>query len=119
MNTKRLLWFGISILFGLAIGLIYGWFVNPAQVTDSYPATLRADYRADYALMVAEVYAQDGDVQAAARRLAVLGGESPLRTMQEAILTAGELGYARDDLLTLNKLAAALQLLESSPRRQP
>jgi hypothetical protein len=115
MNPRRLLYFGISILIGFALGLVYTWFINPAQLAESTPDTLRADYRADYALMSAEIFNQDGDVHAAARRLALLGGESPLRACQEAILKAGELGYTKEDLLTLGRLAAALEVLEKSP----
>jgi hypothetical protein len=45
----------IAALSGLALGLVYGWRINPVQYTDITPDVLRIDYRSDYVLMVAAV----------------------------------------------------------------
>lgn len=59
--------------------------------------------------MVAEVYAIENDGVRAAVRLSPLKSADPLRLVQEAILTAGQLGYASADLDLLANLARGLQ----------
>lgn len=108
MRIWRLLGFLFALAVGLGLGLYLGWAVLTAQPKDTTPDTLRADYQADYVLMVAEVYQHEGNLDAAIQRLTLLG-ESPLRSVQEAILTAQQLGYARQDIETLARLFQALQ----------
>ena len=76
-------------MLGIALGLIYGWVIDPIEYTDVPPNILREDYRADYVLMVAEAYQNEIDSEIAARRLAVLGGESP------ALVASSTLEYAK------------------------
>jgi hypothetical protein len=109
MRTRRLVWFLITIVLGAAVGLAVGWWVIPVKNWDTKPVSLRSDYKADYALMVAETYQQEGDLNLAVKRLQFLGSESPLRLVQKAILSGQELGYAGKDLETLAHLAQALQ----------
>ncbi len=45
LRSKRYLWFMVSILVGLALGVIYGWVINPVQYVDTPPSNLRADYK--------------------------------------------------------------------------
>lgn len=118
-RSKRYLWFGISILIGLVLGVIYGWLINPVQYVDTPPSNLRADYKADYALMVAEIYATDRDLTLASYRLTRLGDETPLRSVQQAIITAQQLGYSEQDTGLLAKLAEALQALTPAPGGTP
>ena len=66
-----------AIIIGIGIGLTYGWVINPVVYTDVTPDALRADYRADYVLMVAEAYQGEQDSETAARRIAMIGSESP------------------------------------------
>ena len=108
MQSKRVFWFSLSIVIGIAAGLVFGWVVEPRRFAESAPNTLRSDYKADYVLMVAEVYQKDKDLTLAVSRLAVLGSDLPVRTVQEAITTASELGYTRQDLQLLGKLSQAL-----------
>mgnify|MGYP001767555737 FL=1 len=98
-----------SILLGFAISLVIGWMLIPPATDQVNPAALRADYKTDYVLMTAEAYQRDGDIVAAARRLARLGDQAPLYQGQEAILMAGQLGYTRQDLDWLAALAQALE----------
>ncbi|MCC6147845.1 MAG: hypothetical protein IT308_09790 [Anaerolineaceae bacterium] len=110
-RPNRYLWFAVSIAAGLALGLVYGWVVNPVKYVDTPPSNLRADYKADYALMTAEIYAADKDLTLASYRLTRLGEETPLRAVQQAILTGRELGYSEDDIALLAALAEALEAL--------
>lgn len=99
----RFIWFGISIVAGLVLGLLAGWSksAGPSQTNFS---SLRQDYRIDIVLMVAEAYHEDQDMNAAKDRLSYLNADDTLQFVQQAALDAKELGYAKVDL----KLMAAL-----------
>ncbi len=109
MRLRRLIWFVVMIGVGAAAGIFYGWVLRPTQTSDFALHTLRADYKADYVLMTAEIYRQDGDLTAALDRLSALEDTPPLRQVQQAILTGQQLGYARSDIETLAALFQALQ----------
>ncbi len=97
------------IAIGAGAGIFYGWGLRPTQ-TSGFPLdTLRSDYKADYVLMTAEIYRQDGDLAAALERLKALEDTPPLRQVQQAILTGQQLGYARSDIETLAFLFQGLQ----------
>ena len=49
----------ILAIIGIALGLLYGWVIEPVKFVDTTPASLRADYQTDYVLMVAEAYRSD------------------------------------------------------------
>jgi len=105
----RWILFLIVVLLGGALGLVYGWVVNPVEYVDTTPDSLREDYKADYVLMVAESYHANGDVALAARRLALLGGPNLTETVSEAMVFGGQAGYAENDLALLAQLASDLQ----------
>ena len=116
MRIRRIFWFIVAIGFGLAAGLLFGWMVLPGQGGETTPDTLRADYRTDLVLMTAEIFQQEADPSAAAARLAEFNPtETPLRTVQQAILNGQELGYARGDIETLARLFQALQEWSPTP----
>lgn len=105
----RWFWFIVAVLFGAALGLIYGWLINPVEFVDTTPSTLRVDYRSDYVLMVAEAYRAEGDLETAVRRLAVLGDKPPEEIVREAMIFAAQAPYADSDQALLSQLASALQ----------
>jgi hypothetical protein len=115
MRGKRFVWFLIMIAAGITAGLGYAWVINPVQYGDTSPETLRADYRADYVLMVAEIYQMDQNLGEAAQRLSFLGDLSPERIMADGILTALEIGYAPSDLELMKRLASDLQQQGTPP----
>jgi len=108
-NMARWILFLIVVLLGGALGLVYGWVVNPVEFIDTTPDSLREDFKADYVLMVAESYRANEDVALAARRLALLGGANLTGTVSEAMVFGGQAGYAEDDLALLAQLASDLQ----------
>ncbi len=99
---------GIGIV-GIALGLIYGWIVNPVKFVDTPPSALRADYRADYVLMVAESYHATRDAQVAQRQLAILGSDAPAIICARALQTAQQIGYSPDDQSLMQELMLAMQ----------
>jgi hypothetical protein len=109
-RIKRLIWFILSILLGVGAGLAVGWVVQPARYANTHMDSLRSDYMADYVLMVAEAYGTDGDLAAAVNNLETLSTEKPIRTVQQAIITAQQIGYAPEDIELLGRLAQAVQV---------
>ncbi len=113
MTSSNLIKVAIAAALGIALGLVYGWVIDPIEYTDVPPNTLREDYRADYVLMVAEAYQNEIDSETAARRLAVLGGESP------ALVTSSTLEYAKQNAFTENEIQALQDLLTAMQTYQP
>jgi hypothetical protein len=109
MRTKRIIWFLVMIALGVGLGLFYGWMVNPVRYVNTAGESLRSDYKTDYILMVAEIYAFDGALDQAARRLSLLGSQPPAQVVAEGIVTANALAYAPDDVALMNRLAQALE----------
>ncbi len=102
-----------AVLLGVALGLLYGWLLQPVRYVDTAPGSLRSDYRTDYVLMVAQVYAGDQDLQTAQVRLASLGPQPAADLVTRALTYAVDHGLSRFDLDTLNQLAIALR--EAAP----
>jgi hypothetical protein len=109
MTTRRWVFFILSIAIGFGIGILYGWVISPVQYVDTSPDTLRADFRTDYVLMVAEVFQSERDVDLAARRLAMLGSQPPAEIAAEAAAFAQQNDYNPIDTALIEALAAALQ----------
>lgn len=105
----------LFVILGIGLGLLYGWVINPVKYVDTTPAKLRSDYQTDYILMVAEAYQAEGDLDLAARRLAVLGDSSPAEIVRQAMILAAQINYADSDQELLSQLASALQTWVPAP----
>ncbi len=103
------------MVLGLAAGLAYGWLIRPVSYVDTAPGSLRADYRTDYILMVAETYAGEADLESAKVRLATLGPQDPVEALSGAIDYAVAHGFSQADLITLNRLLERLRAAEPTP----
>lgn len=113
--SSRWIRFLIVIGLGLAAGLYYGAIVNPVTVVDTTPDMLRDDFRADYVLMVAEVYQAKKDLPFAARKLAVLGDSPVLEIVQTAYDSAAEIPFSQTDLALIQILRTDLQTWNPAP----
>lgn len=113
MRAVRFLFFLLSIAAGIGLGLAYGWLIKPPDPNQLTPQVLRADFKADYVLMVAQVYQRDQNLPQAVQRLSRLDPQSPARAVAEALLTARDLQYDPADLQVMSDLARALQTLET------
>jgi len=101
--------FIIVLLFGIGIGLVYAWVINPIEYVDTSPNRLRQDYKTDYVLMVAEAYQAEEDLEIARARLALLGDETPQQSVRNAVLFASSLeGYPVRDISVLRALSQDL-----------
>jgi hypothetical protein len=113
MFPAKLITITAALIAGIVLGLVYGWVIDPVEYTDVPPGILREDYRVDYVLTVAEAYQQDFNPESAARRLAVLGSESP------ALISANALDYANQNGFTENEARALQNLLTAMQTYQP
>ncbi|PKN91517.1 MAG: hypothetical protein CVU44_19370 [Chloroflexi bacterium HGW-Chloroflexi-6] len=115
MSPQRWVFFAFSILAGLGLGLLYGWVISPLEYVDTSPDSLRADYRADYVLMVAELYQGEQDAALASRRLTLLGSAlPPAEIVAQALQFAESHEYAAQDVTLLQNLVIALQIYDAS-----
>lgn len=108
-GRSRYIYFGLAVLAGLGLGLLYGWVISPVQFLDTTPDTLRIDYQTDYVLMTAEAYNDEQDIQLALRRLGFLGVDAPTEVIQKAIVYAASASYAPDDLFLMRELGEAIR----------
>ncbi len=106
---KRWVWILLAAALGFGLGLLYGWVIEPVEFVNLTPDTLRADYRADYILMVAEAYQMEKDADLAARRLAIFGSDPPAEIAAQALQIGPQLGFAPSELAAIEDLVAALQ----------
>ena len=108
-----------AIIIGIGIGLTYGWVINPVVYTDVTPDALRADYRADYVLMVAEAYQGEQDPETAARRIAMIGSETPDLIVTSSLDYAIANNFSQNEILLLQGLLTAMQTYQPQPVNAP
>jgi hypothetical protein len=116
---KRVLLVVAGLAAGLALGLLYSWVISPAQYVNTDPASLRADYRADYVQLVAQSFAADSDVDRARARLALLGEADPARLVTALAQRAAASGGDPESVRPLAALASALGARPASPTPAP
>ena len=100
--------FFIVMLLGVGLGLLYGWVIDPVEYIDTYPGTLREDYKADFVLMIAEAYHYERDIELAVGRLGFLGNAPPESHLDSTLYFAVQSGYSASDLELLRELRDAL-----------
>ena len=101
--------FLIAMAIGTAAAMYYGWKLNPVRYTETTPETLRVDYKTDYVLMVAEAYRAEGDIDLAARRLALINADPPMKVVTIAIQEAKRIPYPSADLVVMQSLEDAIK----------
>ncbi|MBG0788107.1 MAG: hypothetical protein H0S79_23725 [Anaerolineaceae bacterium] len=107
-RKRRLVFFTLMIVLGIAAGVAYGWLINPVRYADTGPSTLGMNFKTDYALMTAEIYNVEGDPVMAMARLTTLGEDSTLQIMDEALAFAEEQQYSANDLQLMSDLRQAI-----------
>jgi len=98
----------VGILIGLALGLFYTWVIDPVKYVDISPDSLRADYKEDYVLMVAQTYATDSNVESAKTSLASLNIANPDQFLEELANKKLQQGASPYEIKALLALAQAL-----------
>ena len=98
-----------GLVIGIALGVVYAWVLIPDERVDSFPISLREDYKDLYREMIAVAYVASGDLGRAQARLELLGDDNQARTLAvQAQLTLGE-EVSPDIARALGILAAHLE----------
>lgn len=108
-----------AFAIGIALGLVYGWVIDPVEYTDVTPNVLREDYRVDFVLMTAEAYQSDFDANKAAQNLALLGSEPPADIVASALNYANLNGFTANEIQTLQALLTAMQTYQPEGNLNP
>ena len=116
---KRFLLLLGGTVIGVLIGAWYGWSVSPVTYTEISPDQLRAEYQADYVLMVAETYAADHDLGQAAVQLSRLGQADLAGLVRQIAEAYQAAGYPEEDCARLSDLARDLERYSIIPSAAP
>lgn len=119
MTTSTWIKIIIAAAIGIALGLIYGWVIDPIEYTDITPNILREDYRADYVLMTAEAYQSEQNPETAARRLAILGSEAPAQIVTSTLAYAEKNNFTENEIILLKGLLTAMQTYQPQGAAAP
>ena len=104
-----------GLLVGVGVGLLYAWVISPTQYTDTAPASLRADYKAEYIQLVAQAFVREADVERARVRLSALGEAGSVQAVTALAQRAAASGSSAEMVRSLAALAAALGARPASP----
>ncbi len=115
MSATRWILTILALLAGIAIGVAYGWYIDPVDYFDLTPDTLRSDYKADYVLMTAEAYHVEQDPGLAARRLAIFGTKSPSAIAADGLAYARANDFTDTEIVLIQELVTALQAWSGIP----
>lgn len=105
----------LGLVVGLAVGLLYGWVLQPAGGRETAPSSLRSDFQEEYVALIAGAYAADGNLPRARARLALLPGAEAsdhVAALAQARLAAGR---PESDVRALALLAADLLGRQATP----
>ncbi len=109
MKTRRFIFFFLAILVGVGAGLAFGWMMMPPAAPRNAPlASLRADFKTDLVLMVAEEFQTDPDSMQALTQLDKLDESDPITLLGNSIQYAQAIGYPEEDLKLMQDLLSSM-----------
>lgn len=113
MSDERGPWYLLTgLILGAALGLIFAWLIAPRNYADTSPASLQAEFKDQYRLMIALAYQVNGNLPRAQARLDLLRDEDPVLVLNEQAqraLAEGSLpGASPREAQALGSLAVAL-----------
>ncbi len=82
----------IGLVLGIALGILYGWVINPVEWTDAAVDHLRPDLQQEYLRMAIDSYASNQDVELAKKRFADLG-EAGVPALDAVMNNPGNLNF--------------------------
>lgn len=108
-EPKSFPWYLLTgLILGFLLGLMYAWLIDPVVYSDTEPASLRADFKENYRLTIAQAYDVTGDLERAESRLILLKDENVIFALGSQAQQALAAGFT-EDAQALALLAAALQ----------
>jgi hypothetical protein len=73
MGEQRGPWYLLTgLAIGLALGLVYAWWINPVAYVNTAPASLRPDSKEAYRSLIAAAFGANGNLERARVRLSLL-----------------------------------------------
>ena len=111
-QSFRYILFILFICLGFAGGWYYARVMNPIEIIDTIPATLRKDYQTDVVLMISEIYSVFQDPNYAVCQIALLGASDPIEALTEAMEYGSSLGYTAEDLALIGNLKLDLEEIQ-------
>ncbi|HUH97132.1 MAG TPA: hypothetical protein VLZ89_07230 [Anaerolineales bacterium] len=91
---KRVPWEVIPALaVGIGLGLLYAWMIAPVRYLNTFPNTLRPDFKDQYRILIAASYSATHDLVRAKSRLGLLGDADPvqaLTALAQRLLASGQ-----------------------------
>jgi len=100
-----------GLMFGIILGLLFTWLVQPVEYTDTEPSSLRDDFKNQYRAMIALAYLGNSDMLRAKARLNLLGDDDPFKVLSEQAqmtLAKAEADGSIEEARALGLLAVAL-----------
>lgn len=104
---KRVIAFFLGIALGVGLAMLIGWTLFPMDRREITPASMRADYQAEYVRLIAITYQADGDLAQAQARLRALDPDHTVPLVELAERWIAE-GRGAELVMPLVDLAAAL-----------
>lgn len=105
MKTRRFIFFFLAILIGVGAGLAFGWMMMPPAAPTNAPlGSLRADFKTDMVLMVAEDFQTEPNAMQALERLDKLDEGDPITLLGNSIQYAQGVGFSAEDLKLMQDL---------------
>jgi len=102
-------WYLVTgLILGILLGVIYSKWIQPVQYTDTSPASLLAESKEDYRILVAAAYEANGDLVRAKARLGLLKDENSYRAVAEQAQNMLADGGSAEEARALGILAVAL-----------
>jgi hypothetical protein len=96
----------VALVVGMALGLLYGWFINPVEWVDGTPEQMRSELRLDYMRMAVDSYSVNRDAELAVARYGNLGAYGA-----EALTSVGA-DPELVDATAIQRFRAAIEILE-------
>ena len=105
MKTRRFIFFFLALLVGVGAGLAFGWMMMPPAAPRNAPlASLRADFKTDLVLMVAEEFQTFPNSMQALTQLDKLDESDPITLLGNSIQYAQAIGYPEEALKLMRDL---------------
>ena len=109
MKSRRIFFFILAIVLGIAAGLAFGWLVIPPKsLSNALLHSVRVDYKTDLVLMAAEHFQNDPDTLLALDQLAKVSPEDPLNLIASSLVYARQIGYPQEDLILIENLLSKI-----------
>jgi hypothetical protein len=108
MKWAALALFVVAVAAGVAGGLYYTWVLDPIEIYDSTPDTLRPQDRLVYLELIGDLYTYEDDLSQAEARLEALGIQADGSVLAGLIEEYLDGGGRPEEVRNLARLAEAL-----------